>query len=137
MSSQTPNKIYESFKNNILDETRASELLISLIENGSDKNYRIQVLSLKLLGLIGSNKNFVFNFLENLLISDLDEYIRGKPASFIITNFPEKARILMQMTDTPIDQVKFGMPVELTFRKYHDGNFFHNYFWQFLGCNRR
>jgi len=92
MSSQTPNKIYESFKNNILDETRASELLISLIENGPDKNYRIQVLSLKLLGLIGSNKNFVFNFLENLLISDLDEYIRGNAASFIITNFPDKAR---------------------------------------------
>ena len=92
MSSQTPNKIYKSFKNKILDETRASELLISFIEDGSDKNYRIQLLSLKFLGLIGSNKNFVFNFLENLLISDLNEDIRGNAASFIINNFPDKAR---------------------------------------------
>jgi len=52
------------------------------------------------------------------------------PTTMASVDFPEKARVLMQMTDTPIDQVKLGMPVELTFRKYHDGNFFHNYFWK-------
>jgi 3-hydroxy-3-methylglutaryl CoA synthase len=52
------------------------------------------------------------------------------PTTMALVDFPEGARILMQMTDTDIEQVKIGMPVELTFRKYHDGNYFHNYFWK-------
>jgi uncharacterized OB-fold protein len=52
------------------------------------------------------------------------------PTIMANVDFPEGARLTIQMTDTLVEEVKVGMPVELTFRKYHDGNFFHNYFWK-------
>jgi uncharacterized OB-fold protein len=52
------------------------------------------------------------------------------PTTMANIDLPEGARITIQMTDTPIEEVKIGMPVKLTFRKYHDGNYFHNYFWK-------
>ncbi len=52
------------------------------------------------------------------------------PTTMAIVDFPEGARITLQMTDTPTEHVHIGMPVEMTLRKYHDGNFFHNYFWK-------
>jgi len=51
------------------------------------------------------------------------------PTTMAIVDF-EEGRVTLQMTDTPVEKVKVGIPVKLTFRKYHDGNFFHNYFWK-------
>jgi hydroxymethylglutaryl-CoA synthase len=52
------------------------------------------------------------------------------PTIMAVVDFPEGVRITTQMTDTDPDQVKANMPVEMCFRKFHDGNMFHNYFWK-------
>ena len=39
-------------------------------------------------------------------------------------------RIYLQLTDCEAERVAVDMPVELTFRKPHDGCGFHNYFWK-------
>ena len=36
----------------------------------------------------------------------------------------------MQLTDVDPEQVEVDMPVELTFRKYHEGSGLQNYFWK-------
>ncbi len=35
-----------------------------------------------------------------------------------------------QVTDCDPARVKIGMPVELTFRRFHQGEGFYNYFWK-------
>ena len=52
------------------------------------------------------------------------------PTTMAIVDFPEGARITTQMTDVDPSDVKTGMPVEMCFRKFHEGNFFLNYFWK-------
>jgi 3-hydroxy-3-methylglutaryl CoA synthase len=42
----------------------------------------------------------------------------------------EGARLYIQMTDVDPKEVKLGMPVELTFRKIHEGGGTPNYFWK-------
>ena len=91
MSELSPQEIYKDFRARILDSSKASELLISLIENPLELDNRSRILSVKFLGLIDSKEDKVFNFLENLLISDLNEQVRGNAASIIIRNFPSQA----------------------------------------------
>ena len=91
MSTIKPKEIYENFKQKNLDKSKASELLISVIENPIELDVRTRISSVKFLGLIGSKEENVYFFLENLLISDLDEKVRGTAASIIIRNFPNKA----------------------------------------------
>ena len=52
------------------------------------------------------------------------------PTTMAIVDFPEGARITTQMTDVDPEDVIAGMTVEMCFRKFHEGNFFHNYFWK-------
>ncbi|HEY8515049.1 MAG TPA: OB-fold domain-containing protein [Candidatus Binatia bacterium] len=39
-------------------------------------------------------------------------------------------RVLMELTDCSPDEIEIDMPVELTFRRYHDGFGMKNYFWK-------
>jgi len=91
MSTLSPKEIYEDFKKKKLDKSKASELLISVIENPLELDNRTRMLSVKFLGLIGSKEESVYFFLENLLISDLNELVRGNAASIIIRNFSDQA----------------------------------------------
>ncbi len=92
MANLAPIRIYKGFKHKKLKGSRASEILMSLIENASENDFRTQLLSLKFIGLVASKDKHVFNFLENLLISHSNEDIRGNAASIIIRNFPDKAK---------------------------------------------
>ncbi len=92
MSVLTPNKIYEDFRNRRLSKSNASRLLMTLIENIPDLNNKVKILSIKFLGLITSKEPNVFKLLENLLVSDLNDLIRGNAAKVIIHNFPDKAK---------------------------------------------
>jgi Leucine-rich repeat (LRR) protein len=84
-------KIYEDLKNNKLDKSQASELLISIIENIHDNDDKSRILALRYIGLISPKSEKVFKFLENLLISDLNEQIRCQAAKIMIYNYPEKS----------------------------------------------
>ncbi|MHA2326764.1 MAG: hypothetical protein ACXACB_15255, partial [Promethearchaeota archaeon] len=92
MSKLTPNKIYGDFKNGSLNKSTASKLLMTLIENTPNYNIKTQILCIKFIGIISCKEEKVFRFLENLLISDLNDLIRGNVAKVIIDNFPFKAR---------------------------------------------
>jgi hydroxymethylglutaryl-CoA synthase len=39
-------------------------------------------------------------------------------------------RVLLEMTDGDPSTVRIGVPVELTFRRIHDGAGFANYYWK-------
>ena len=92
MSLLTPNKIYEDFRNRRLNKSNASKLLMTLIEDPPDLSTKNQILCIKFLGFIRYNEEKVFEFLENLLVSDLNDLIRGSAAKVIINNFPDKAK---------------------------------------------
>ncbi len=87
----SPKEIYKDFKTTKINKDKASELLISLIENPLELDNRERNLCIELIGVIGSKEKNVFLFLENLLISDLNDLIRGNAAMIIISNFPEHA----------------------------------------------
>ncbi len=91
MAKLSPIRIYKDFTRGRLDKGKASDLIISLIENTNVQDYKSEILSIKLLGLIGSKELRIYKFLENLLISHMNENIRGFAASVIIKNFPNKA----------------------------------------------
>ncbi len=91
MSILSPNKIYTDFKNNKLDKNQALSLLISLIDDIHDYDDNTRIMGIKFLKLFNTKDEKIFNFLENLLISDLNEYIRGQAARTLIFNFSERA----------------------------------------------
>ncbi len=47
-----------------------------------------------------------------------------------VVNFKDGGRIVLRMTDRDPDEVRIGMPVEMTFRRIHEAGGFHNYFWK-------
>lgn len=91
MSTLTPKEIYGYFIKKKLDKSKASELLISVIENPLELDSRTRIASVKFLDLIGSKEESVYFFLENLLVSDLNELVRGNAASIIIRDFSYQA----------------------------------------------
>lgn len=52
------------------------------------------------------------------------------PTSVAVIDLAGGGRVILQATDTPVDEIKGGVEVELTFRKYHEGGYFHNYYWK-------
>ncbi len=71
----TPREIYSEFQNKIIDKKSASEVLINLVENSQDENLREE--SINYIKKIGLKNQSIFEFLENLFISDLNANIRG------------------------------------------------------------
>ncbi len=91
----TPKAIYQDLKNKVLDKSSAINSLISLIDNIESIDARVQ--SIEILGKIGlkfklnGKKNQIFDFLENLLISDSNESVRRISAELIKNIFKNKA----------------------------------------------
>ena len=85
----TPREIYSEFQNKIIDKKSASEVLINLVENSQDDNLREE--SINYIKKIGLKNQSIFEFLENLFISDLNEHIRNAAFNAIKKNFKEKA----------------------------------------------
>jgi len=61
------------------------------------------------------------------------DYVAGTvdvPLAITIINFEGGGRMMCMMTDREVDDVKIGMPVEMTFRKLHTVGGIHNYYWK-------
>jgi len=61
------------------------------------------------------------------------DYVAGTvdvPLVVSIINFNGGGRMMCMMTDREVDDVKIGMPVEMTFRKLHTVGGIHNYYWK-------
>jgi 3-hydroxy-3-methylglutaryl CoA synthase/uncharacterized OB-fold protein len=52
------------------------------------------------------------------------------PTTHGVVDLDGGGRVYLQLTDCDADRVAIGMPLELTFRRLHDGGGFHNYFWK-------
>lgn len=83
--SLNPDSIYTNFKNGDLDKSTVIKRLISIIENDTNGDNRVK--SIKILGKIDHNNQIFFEFLENLLISDSNEHVRGTAANIILQNY--------------------------------------------------
>jgi len=52
------------------------------------------------------------------------------PVVNTIVNLDGGGRVAAIMTDRDVNKISTGMPVELTFRRFHEGQGIHNYFWK-------
>ncbi|MFX1444507.1 MAG: leucine-rich repeat domain-containing protein [Promethearchaeota archaeon] len=83
-------------KNGNISKAEASELLISLIENSEDIDFRIKCL--KNLAKIDFNMKETFKVLEDCLISDENLSIRATAADILIKEFLNEARVALDWT---------------------------------------
>src|SRR5581483_1642712 len=63
----------------------------------------------------------------------VNDHVREAPESPVtsaVVDLDGGGRILVELTDCPADKVEIDMPVELTFRKIHEGFGMKNYFWK-------
>jgi len=70
-------------------------------------------------------KGKLYSFCKDELAASVDP-----PTILSIVNLEGDCRFYGPMTDRDPDQVEVDMPLELTFRKMHDGEGYHNYFWK-------
>ena len=88
--SITPQSIYSEYTKKILNKISASDSLIFLIENSKSEQIRLE--SIYFLKEIGLKNRYIFTFLENLLISDLNEPIRRAAFDVIIKLFNQEIK---------------------------------------------
>ncbi len=55
------------------------------------------------------------------------------PTPMVVADLEGGGRFYGQFTDTDPAEIKVGLPVELTFRRFHEGEGFINYFWKIRG----
>jgi len=72
-----------------------------------------------------ARKGILFDFIHDYLFPS-----ENPPTTLTITDLEGGGRIFSQMTDRVADEVKLDMEVELVFRKIHEGEKFHNYYWK-------
>jgi hydroxymethylglutaryl-CoA synthase len=70
-------------------------------------------------------KGKIFTFSHDNLAASIDP-----PTTICAVDFPQGGRIMCDMTDRSIEEVKVGMPVEMTFRKIGDQGSIQNYWWK-------
>jgi len=84
----SPNKIYEEFERNVINKLTALNLLVTIIENADNDNVREEsIYYLQKLGI----ENKMFEFFENLFISDSSAKIRNASAKIINLFFSNRA----------------------------------------------
>ena len=69
----------------------------------------------------------IFTFTLDHLVGG--EYLET-PVPKVVVDLDGGGRVFFDMTDVDPSEVKIGMPIELTFRRLHDGAGFHNYYWK-------
>ena len=72
-----------------------------------------------------SHRGTLFTFTNDHLFESPDP-----PVSHAVVDLDGGGRLYCQLTDCEPERVEIGMPLELTFRKIHEGGGFNNYFWK-------
>ena len=72
-----------------------------------------------------SRRGRLFTFTNDFLCDSPDP-----PVSHAVVDLDGGGRLYLQLTDCDADGVTIDMPLELTFRRLHEGGGFHNYFWK-------
>ncbi len=74
---------------------------------------------------LADKKAKIFTYSLDMLAGGMDP-----PVVQVVLEFEDGTRMYCAMTDRDPDEVEIGMPVEMTFRKLHEGAGFNNYFWK-------
>ncbi len=82
-----PQTVLENYNNSSIDKSTATKLLTSIIENYDEENFRLEAINV--LNALKIKTKTLFEFFENLLISDSSEIIRNAAAKYVSTNFLE------------------------------------------------
>ena len=72
-----------------------------------------------------SRRGTLFTFTNDYLTETPDP-----PTTHAVVDLEGGGRVFVQLTDCEAERVAIGMPLELTFRKYHEGYGIKNYFWK-------
>lgn len=72
-----------------------------------------------------SRRGTLFTFTHDYLTETPDP-----PTTHAVVDLDGGGRVFVQLTDCEAERIEIGMPVELTFRKYHEGYGLKNYFWK-------
>jgi hydroxymethylglutaryl-CoA synthase len=72
-----------------------------------------------------ARRGTLFTFTNDYLFDSPDS-----PVPHAVVELDGGGRVYVQMTDCDPERVEIDMPVELTFRKYHEGFGINNYFWK-------
>jgi hydroxymethylglutaryl-CoA synthase len=72
-----------------------------------------------------SKRGSVFTFTVDHLIANVEH-----PLPMAVVDLEGGGRLYLQVTDFSESEIGVGLPVELTFRRLHDGGGNHNYFWK-------
>jgi uncharacterized OB-fold protein len=73
-----------------------------------------------------SRRGRVFTFTKDHLVPSPDP-----PTVMVAADLEGGGRFYTQLTDADPDAITFDLPVELTFRRFHEGGGLANYFWKF------
>ena len=82
-----PQTVLENYNNSSIDKSTATKLLTSIIENYDEENFRLEAINI--LNALKIKTKTLFEFFENLLLSDSSEVIRNAAAKYVSTNFLE------------------------------------------------
>ncbi len=82
-----PQTILEDYNNRYIDKSTATKLLTSIIENYDEENFRLEAINI--LNTLKIATKTLFEFFENLLLSDSSEVIRNAAAKYVSINFLE------------------------------------------------
>ncbi len=82
------NKIYDQYKNGLLDRDSTFQSLKWMIEN--DPSDDVRAMSIKIIGRLKVRSEEMYKFLENLVISDSNSYIRFVAVKIILKDFPSQ-----------------------------------------------
>jgi uncharacterized OB-fold protein len=74
---------------------------------------------------LSDKKGRVFTYSLDMLAGGMDP-----PVVQVVLELEDGTRMYCAMTDRDPGDVEIGMPVEMTFRKLHEGGGFNNYFWK-------
>jgi uncharacterized OB-fold protein len=72
-----------------------------------------------------ARRGTLFTFTNDYLFDSPDP-----PVTHAVIDLEGGGRLYCQLTDCDAGQVEIDMPLELTFRRMHEGGGFHNYFWK-------
>ena len=89
MATLNLSEIFNAYANKKIDKASVLDYLKSIIENKDDIITRREAV--KILGKLNSNSEKLFNYLESLLISDADGYVRANAAKILIDQFSTNA----------------------------------------------
>jgi uncharacterized OB-fold protein len=72
-----------------------------------------------------ARRGTLFTFTNDYLFESPDP-----PVCHAVVDLEGGGRLYVEVTDCDPERVEIDMPLELTFRKIHEGGGFHNYFWK-------